>query len=176
MPQTTQNTRLHIFLLRPCNMGASYKGCCFIRTMKQGKEVPPSSKPGELGKWGEALAARYLVAGGYQVIERNWRAGRAEVDLIAAHRHEMVFIEVKLRAFNGPTSGLDAVTPAKQKRLIQAAHRFLCTRVRTRSPARFDVICIRHGPTGWRLDHWVDAFLPLPSARTWPSPKLKPMR
>ena len=133
--------------------------------MNEGKEVPTCSGSSELGRWGEALAARYLVAGGYQILERNWRAGRGEVDLIATHRQDLVFIEVKLRSDRGPSIGLDSVQEEKQARLIRAAHRFLNTRARTRGKPRFDVICIRYGSAGWRLDHWVDAFTPLPSRR-----------
>ncbi len=133
--------------------------------MNEGKEVPTCSGSTELGKWGEALAARYLIAGGYQILERNWRAGRGEVDLIAARRSDIVFIEVKLRSDRGPTVGLESVQEEKQARLVRAAHRFLHTRACPKGQPRFDVICIRYGPTGWRLDHWVDAFAPLPSRR-----------
>lgn len=130
--------------------------------MNEGKEVPTCSGSSELGKWGEALAARYLVAGGYQILERNWRAGRGEVDLIAAHRDDIVFIEVKLRSDRGPTVGLESVQEEKQSRLVAAAHRFLHTRSCPHGQPRFDIICIRYGTAGWRLDHWVDAFAPLP--------------
>ncbi len=146
-------------------MRAIYTNGRVIRDMNEGKEVPTCTRSNELGRWGEALAARYLVAGGYQILERNWRAGRTEIDLIARHRHDTVFIEVKLRSDRGPSVGLDSVRAEKQARIIRAAHRFLCTRARAGGQPRFDVICIRYGPSGWRLDHWVDAFIPLPNPR-----------
>lgn len=128
--------------------------------MIQGKEVPTCANSAELGRWGEALAARYLIAGGYRILERNWRSGRSEIDLIAFHEEAFVFIEVKLRSERGPVVGLDSLQEAQQARIIQAAHRFLCTRKEQLPHTRFDVICIRHGPSGWRLDHWVEAFHP----------------
>jgi putative endonuclease len=132
--------------------------------MKEGKEAPTCASSSELGRWGEALAAKYLVAGGYQILERNWRTGRTEIDLIARHRDDTVFIEVKLRSDRGPTVGLDSVQEEKQARIVRAAHRFLCTRSGQCGQPRFDVICIRYGRAGWRLDHWVDAFIALPPA------------
>ena len=129
--------------------------------MNQGKDVPFCTNSVELGKWGESLAVRYLIAGGYRIMERNWRSGRSEIDLIASHEEAFVFIEVKLRSERGPIVGLDSVKEAQQARIIQAAHRFLCTRKEPHHHTRFDVICIRYGPAGWRLDHWVEAFHPL---------------
>jgi putative endonuclease len=133
--------------------------------MNEGKEVPTCRNSSELGRWGEALAAQYLIAGGYQILERNWRAGRTEIDLIARHRHDTVFIEVKLRSDRGPSVGLDSVQEDKQARIVRAAHRFLCTRAQPFARPRFDVICIRYGRAGWRLDHWVEAFFSMPNPR-----------
>ena len=133
----------------------------FLRPMKQGKDVPKCANSAALGRWGETLAAQYLVAGGYRILERNWRSGRSEIDLIALHEGAFVFIEVKLRSERGPVVGLDSLQETQQARIIHAAHRFLCTRKETLPHTRFDVICIRYGPSGWRLDHWVEAFHPL---------------
>nr|HRC92968.1 YraN family protein [Bacteroidia bacterium] len=37
----------------------------------------------ELGREGENMAVEYLVANGYQIVERNWRFGKLEIDIIA---------------------------------------------------------------------------------------------
>ena len=79
----------------------------------------------ETGKSGEDLAAVYLENKGYQVIERNWRSRRNEVDIIAVKKDTLHFVEVKTR------SSLDFATPEskvkgpKLKHLKEAAEVYL---------------------------------------------------
>jgi putative endonuclease len=76
----------------------------------------------QIGKKGEDLAAQLLLEKGFRIVERNYRAGRVELDIIAwAHDRLLVFVEVKTRAsenFGGP---LDAVDAKKQARMARAA-------------------------------------------------------
>ena len=51
----------------------------------------------ELGAWGEELAASYLQQKGYQIVERNWKSGHRDIDIIAMDGCVMVFVEVKTR-------------------------------------------------------------------------------
>ncbi len=51
----------------------------------------------ELGAWGEELAANYLQRKGYQIVERNWKSGHRDIDIIAMDGSVMVFVEVKTR-------------------------------------------------------------------------------
>ena len=37
----------------------------------------------ELGKWGEDIASEYLIHNGYQIVERDWKSGRRDIDIIA---------------------------------------------------------------------------------------------
>ena len=46
---------------------------------------------------GETEAAKMLEAKGFRIVERNWRMGHLEVDLIAESKNEIVFAEVKAR-------------------------------------------------------------------------------
>ena len=74
-----------------------------------------------LGRRGEAIAAHYLQKTGLEVIERNWRCGQGEIDLIARDGDELVFVEVKTRssvAFGHP---LEAITVQKLARLRRLA-------------------------------------------------------
>ena len=50
-----------------------------------------------LGAWGEALAANYLRRKHYTILASNFRIRMGEIDLIAADRRYLVFVEVKLR-------------------------------------------------------------------------------
>ena len=52
----------------------------------------------ELGKLGETLAANFLQANGYTIVERNWRVNRIEIDLIARLDDTLIFVEVKTRS------------------------------------------------------------------------------
>ena len=50
-----------------------------------------------LGRWGEALAAEYLRKKGFRILAAGWRCRFGEIDLIAADREYLCFVEVKLR-------------------------------------------------------------------------------
>ncbi|MBP6942706.1 MAG: YraN family protein [Candidatus Buchananbacteria bacterium] len=79
-----------------------------------------------LGAHGEALAARFLVEQGYQILQRNFRTRYGEVDIIAkAPDNLIIFCEVKTR--RGHTFGYPelAVTKTKHQHLIRAAQSYL---------------------------------------------------
>ena len=95
-----------------------------------------------LGAYGERLAARYLTERGAQVLERNWRCARGEIDLVARDGDCLVFCEVKTRRsvrFGDPVEAVDWRKVAKLRRLAAAwlrEHDVRCSRV------RIDVIAI----------------------------------
>jgi putative endonuclease len=95
-----------------------------------------------LGNTGEDRAAGHLKKQGYKVLERNFRTPLGEIDLIALHEGELVFVEVKTRtndAFGAPEL---AVNPAKQRRMIGAALSYIKNRKLHQMPCRFDVVAI----------------------------------
>ena len=51
----------------------------------------------ETGADGEQLACRYLEGKGYRILERNWRSGQNELDIIATNKQFLVIVEVKTR-------------------------------------------------------------------------------
>ena len=51
----------------------------------------------ELGKWGEDLASDYLEQKCYTIMERDWKSGRRDIDIIAHDGNTIVFVEVKTR-------------------------------------------------------------------------------
>ena len=75
----------------------------------------------EVGRKAEAAARVYLEMRGFQIMEQNWRRPQAEVDIIARKDDVMHFIEVKYRAGSQQGSGLDAITPAKLRRMQRGA-------------------------------------------------------
>ena len=77
------------------------------------------------GNEGETLAAAYFTEMGYQLLHRNWRCGKSEIDIIASRSGTIHFIEVKTRrtaTFGHPEENIDA---KKIKYLINASEEFL---------------------------------------------------
>ena len=107
-----------------------------------------------LGRWGEALAADYLLKLGYSIIDRNARTPYGEIDLVARWmeggmvgiseaRPVTVFVEVKTRSSH--TYGLpeEAVTARKQAHLLAAAQAYLQQHPELVGDWRIDVIAIQ---------------------------------
>lgn len=51
----------------------------------------------ELGKWGEDVATNYMLEHGFEILARNWRHERKEIDIIAQREGRLYFVEVKTR-------------------------------------------------------------------------------
>ena len=103
----------------------------------------------------EARAAELLECRGYEILERNFRGARGEIDLIARQENCLVFIEVKYRKTDRFGDAAAAVDPRKQQRLSKmAAFYCLSRRVPQETPCRFDVIAV----TGEKLTHYENAF------------------
>lgn len=93
----------------------------------------------EIGARGEASAAQYLEAHGYQIVVQNFRTRAGEIDLIAQTDQFLTFTEVKTRESAQFASARCFVTIAKQRRIIAAASAWLVTHPTALQP-RFDVI------------------------------------
>ena len=80
----------------------------------------------ELGQLGEELAAHLLEEKRYTILERNWKIGPLEIDLIAQNEQVVAFVEVKTRSymFNGKTPE-EYVDREKQMHLCQAANAYI---------------------------------------------------
>ena len=105
------------------------------------------------GKQGEDTAAAYLVSMGYAIMERNYRANRREIDIIASYCGLIVFVEVKARENDRYSAACEAVTIRKQERIISAASVWF----QVNAPdayARFDVIEVYRD----RINHIERAF------------------
>ena len=97
-----------------------------------------------IGAQGESDAADYLRGKGAEILQMNYRTPYGEIDVIAIMDGTLVFCEVKRRSGNLRGTPAEAVTPAKQRKIIRAAEIFLA-RHPAEIPVRFDVIEIAPG-------------------------------
>jgi putative endonuclease len=101
----------------------------------------------ELGAHGERIAAAYLTDAGLRLLDRNWRCREGELDLVAREGDAIVFCEVKTRRGSGYGHPVEAVTPAKQRRLRTLATRWLAAHDEHASDLRFDVVGVLVRPS-----------------------------
>lgn len=97
----------------------------------------------EVGARGEDAAAAYLERIGMQVVDRNWRSGRGELDIVALDGDVLVLCEVKTRTTDSRGTPEEAVSPAKQRRLVRLAEAYLSAAGLEACSVRFDVVTIR---------------------------------
>jgi len=112
-----------------------------------------------LGKYGEELAEKLLVSKGYTIREKNWRAGRKEIDLIAENEKYIVFAEVKTRTAGFQMHPREAVTIPKQRLMIFAAESYV-RRNAIEKEIRFDIVTIIADGGRFSTEHIEDAFYP----------------
>ena len=93
-----------------------------------------------LGKLGEDLACQSVMQQGWEVLARNWRSHRVEIDIVARDANAIVFCEVKTRRTNACGVPAEAVTQIKRRHMRQAALYWLAAHQGVRGPIRFDVI------------------------------------
>ena len=95
----------------------------------------------ELGKWGEDLAADYLQRKGYTIIERDWKSGKRDLDIIAQDGNVIVFVEVKTRRNRLYGEPEESVDYHKLQNLQQAISHYVKFR-NIRQDIRFDIISV----------------------------------
>ncbi len=96
----------------------------------------------EKGKAGEDLAAQFLIDKGYQILERNYRFRRSEIDLIARKGNCLVFVEVKLRTSDAFGYPEEFVNEKKAAKISEGADQYIYD-VKWIGNIRFDIVAIR---------------------------------
>ncbi len=112
----------------------------------------------ETGKWGEQLAVDRLTEQGYTIVDRNWRTGSFEIDIVARRGDEVVFAEVKTRQ-NKEEDPLEAIDNRKIAHMCRAAELWLHRFHEPWVPS-FDLFAVRGVPDDYELEHIPDAFFP----------------
>ncbi len=95
-----------------------------------------------LGQRGEDLACRLLRETGFDILMRNYRTSRGEIDMVARQDQTLVFVEVKTRHYRPGCRPADAVGRHKRRRLLRAAAQYLRDLGQPAILYRFDIIGI----------------------------------
>lgn len=110
------------------------------------------SEHNDTGREGEALAASFLLQKGYEIIDRNWRYGPKEIDIVARDGDTMVFVEVKTRSTLAFELPQEAVTKKKMKNLVEAADAYLIQH-NIGLEGRFDIVAVLNGNPPKVIEH-----------------------
>lgn len=111
-----------------------------------------------LGADAEALAARHLERAGLRILDRNWRSGRRELDLVALEGEVVAFVEVRARR-DGPEDPLESLDWKKRRDLRRAAEAWVHAHPGVGREFRFDVVGVRASPgTAPEVNHVRGAF------------------
>ena len=117
-----------------------------------------------LGKKGEEIACRFLESKGHTILERNFRSGHLEIDIISLNEEGMHFVEVKTRRKSIQAPPQENVGSLKQSRIAKAALRFLKTRKGLPYGSHecfFDVAAVTFDGDRARLEWFPQAYIPI---------------
>jgi putative endonuclease len=112
----------------------------------------------EFGELGERIAERWLKRKGWRVVQRRFRSGHRDIDLVVEREGTVAFVEVKARkglAFGDP---IEAVNWSKQRELVRSASVWIDRHGRPMESYRFDVVGVLVEGDRVRIRHVQNAF------------------
>jgi putative endonuclease len=110
------------------------------------------------GEVGERVAERWLRRQGWRIMQRRFRSGHRDIDLVAERGGVVAFVEVKARSgiqFGDP---VEAVGWRKQRELARSAMVWIDRHGRSEESYRFDVIGVWLVGERVRVRHVENAF------------------
>ncbi|MFC4723054.1 YraN family protein [Geojedonia litorea] len=111
----------------------------------------------QLGKKGEQMAVDFLIDKGYTIKERNYRFGKAEVDIIAKKNDVLAIIEVKTRSSSDFGLPQEFVKPKQIQQLVKVVDDYVLKN-ELDVDVRFDIIAIIKTGTDFSIEHLKDSF------------------
>lgn len=119
----------------------------------------------ELGRRGEDIACKFLSGRGHTIVQRNFRSGHLELDIISLDKNGVHFVEVKSRVAPAAVSPEENVTAAKQRKVADAALRYLNLAKDKRIPSdvevNFDVVAVTFDGGKEIVEWFPNAFYPM---------------
>lgn len=114
----------------------------------------------DFGRWGEQKASDYLERRGLRILERNWRDGHRDIDIIAIDADVLVIAEVKTRRNKDFIDPEQAVDMRKIRNLAFAANKYV-KQYHINFPVRFDIVTVTGTSDACcEVNHIEDAFIP----------------
>lgn len=127
-----------------------------------GKQMTPRM---ELGRRGEDVACEFLTGKGHIIVQRNFRSGHLEIDIISLDRNGVHFVEVKSRVAPVMVSPEENVTMSKQRKVADAALRYLNMAKDKRIPpdaeVNFDIVAVTFDRGKEIVEWFPNAFYPM---------------
>lgn len=119
----------------------------------------------ELGRRGEDVACEFLSGKGHTIVQRNFRSGHLEIDIISLDRNGVHFVEVKSRVAPVMISPEENVTESKQRKVADAALRYLNSardkRISSDMDVNFDVVAVTFDRGKEIVEWFPNAFYPM---------------
>lgn len=117
-----------------------------------------------IGRKGEDIACRFLEGKGHKILERNFRSGHLEIDIISQDSLGIHFVEVKTRRLNIQSPPQENVDRIKQQKITKAAMKFLKTAKGLpygNHECLFDVAAVTFDGDSARLEWFPQAYIPI---------------
>jgi len=96
-----------------------------------------------IARIGEEFASNFLRKNGYKIIERNYRKGYGEIDVIATKNNTLIFIEVKTRISDNFGTPFEAITPWKLNSVVKTAQFYKKLHPNLPDSLRIDAISVK---------------------------------
>lgn len=116
-----------------------------------------------LGRQGEDAACTFLAGLGHCILERNWRFGHLEIDIVSVDKNGIHFVEVKCRRLPTQAEPQESVTRTKQQRIYRAALGYINSRDCFRTgdlECHFDIVSVMLEKESVSIRYFEDAFFP----------------
>ena len=111
----------------------------------------------DFGAKAEKFAKSYLLENNYEILETNYRFGKAEIDIIAKKDDLLIIVEVKARQYNSLKQPFEAVNKKKIVLIHSATDHFI-NKKGYNLEVRFDIISIYNYNETYSIQHIKDAF------------------
>jgi putative endonuclease len=118
-------------------------------------------KTSKIGQNGEEIACDFLLSRGHQILDRNWRSGHLELDIVSEDQEGLHFVEVKARTAPVTSAVSDQVNLIKQKRISAAALQYLNKKHLVGQEVFFDIVSVLFDGQETVVRYFPQAWIPM---------------
>lgn len=118
-------------------------------------------KTSKIGQNGEEIACDFLLSRGHQILDRNWRSGHLELDIVSEDQEGLHFVEVKARTAPVTSAVSDQVNLIKQKRICAAALQYLNKKHLVGQEVFFDIVSVLFDGQETVVRYFPQAWIPM---------------